>query len=328
MNNKSYFFRRAVLALLVILSVLLTACGNTFGKKEMFKVGVLNLNPSLDSLVEGFKAGMVEQGYIDGQNVTYIYDGAVGDAAKLDAAAQKLVDADVDLILSITTPATQAAQRATAENGIPVVFGPVTDPVKAGVVQSLRSPGGNITGVSTYGSEVKRLQWEIVLKPEIKKIYVPYNPDASSTASLAVTQETADQLGVQLITQEASTPEEVSAAVASMPEDIQAIFILSDGFTESQSPVLIQAAMDRRIPISTTNLDLMESGVLLGFGHRPYNIGQQLARLGAQILAGTNPGDLPVETSEFFLVINLKTANAIGLDVPDTILSQANEIIR
>jgi len=316
-----------ILAGIIVIGLLLSGCSSV-AQAQTFTIGVVNLSPSLDPSWEGFKAGMTELGYVESENVTYLYEGPVGSVDKLDAAAQRLVEAHVDLILSITTPATQAAQRATAETDIPVVFVPVTDPVGAGIVQSLRQPGGNITGITTGGSEEKRLQWQLELTPDIKKVYVPYNPDGSSKASLAVTEAAAAKLNVELVPQVATSPDEVTAAVEAMPDDVEAIFVLSDGFMESQIGKWVEVALERGLSLSSTNGALVEAGVLLSFGHDPYSIGQQAARLAAQILEGTEPADLPVETSEFFLSLNLRTAEAIHLDIPDTILRQAATIIR
>jgi putative ABC transport system substrate-binding protein len=295
---------------------------------KTFTIGVVNLTPSMDSAWEGFKAGMAELGYVEGENVTYVYEGPTGSVDKLDAAAQQLVAADVDLILSMTTPATQAAKRATDGTDIPVVFVPVTDPVAAGLVQSLRLPGGNLTGITTGGSEEKRLQWQAELVPNLKKVYVPYNPDSSSKVSLAITQAAADKLGIELVLQVATTPDEVTAAIQAMPENVQAIFILSDGFMESQVDKWVETATQHGLSLSSTNLALVDKGVLLAYGHRPYTAGQQVARLAEQILKGTRPADLPVERAEFFLAVNLKTAGSIGLNIPDTVLRQAETIVR
>jgi ABC-type uncharacterized transport system substrate-binding protein len=144
---------------LVVLGPFLFACGAR--EPEARAIGVVNLAPGLDDAVAGFKEGMAELGYVEGENVTYIYEGATNSIDTLDSVAQGLVEADVDLILSITTPATQAAQWATAGTEILVVFVPVTDPVGAGIVDSLRNPGGNITGVTFGTQEGRRLEWLI-----------------------------------------------------------------------------------------------------------------------------------------------------------------------
>ena len=159
----------AFVILLVIIGLLLTGCGGA-PKTKTYAIGVLNPSLNQEDTVKGFKEGMTELGYVEGQNVTYIYDGPVS-ADKLDVAAQDLVKAKVDLILSITTSATKAAQKATAGTDIAVVFIPVTDPVGAGVVAGLTKPGGNTTGVATSTQEGKRLEWLLQVAPGKTNLY-------------------------------------------------------------------------------------------------------------------------------------------------------------
>jgi putative tryptophan/tyrosine transport system substrate-binding protein len=156
--------------LLVITGLLLANCGGA-PKTNLYTIGVLNASSNLEDTVIGFKEGMAELGYIEGKNVTYIYDGPTR-ADKLDAVAQDLVKARVNLILSITTPATKAAQKATTGTDIAVVFIPVTDPVGAGVVASSTTPGGNTTGVTYTTQEGKRLEWLLQVAPTITHIYI------------------------------------------------------------------------------------------------------------------------------------------------------------
>jgi putative ABC transport system substrate-binding protein len=321
-----YMQQIVVVTGLLVIGLFLAACGIT--QSKTFTIGVINLTPSLEPVLEGFKDGMTERGYVEGENTTYIYEGPTGSIDKLAAAAQGLVGADVDLILSITTPATQAAQRATAGTDIPVVFVPVTDPVSAGIVQSLRQPGGNVTGITTGGSEESRLHWQLKIAPNIKKVFIPYNPDDSSKASLAATEAAAAKLNIELVTQVATTPDEVSAVIETMPKDVEAIFILSDGFMESQTDKLVEAAVEHGLPLSATNLKLVEAGILFSFGFQPYGVGQQASRLADQILRGAKPAGLRVETAEFILVINLQSAEAIGLEIPDDVIRDAHTIIR
>ena len=169
------------IVLFIIANLLLVACGEN---QKTYTIGVVNPTSGLDDTVEGFKKGMAELGYIEGKNLTYIYEGAVNSIETLDPVAQRLVEANVDLILSITTPATQAAQRATADTDIPVVFVPVTDPVGAGLVESLRQPGGNMTGITFGLQEGRRLEWLLQIVPTIKQIYIPHNPDDRSAVLL------------------------------------------------------------------------------------------------------------------------------------------------
>jgi putative ABC transport system substrate-binding protein len=240
--------------------------------------------------------------------------------------AQDLVKAGVDLILSITTPATLAAQRATADNDIPVVFVPLTDPVGAGVVESLKQPGGNITGITFGLQEGRRLKWLVQIVPTIEEIYIPYNPkDQGAVLGLEMVSEAAMALGVELLTREVRNPEEITAAVENIPEETDAIYLLADSLLGTHATEFVKL----QLPTSAANpSDLTDHDVLTSYGIDQMSSGKQAARLADQIFQGVKPADLPVEMAEFYLAINLKTAEAIGLDISDEILLQADTIIR
>jgi putative ABC transport system substrate-binding protein len=317
--------RWPILVCTIALNLLLVACLPN-PAPQTYTIGVVNLAPALDATLEGFKEGMTELGYVEGENITYIYEGATDSIDKLGPVAQGLVATDVDLILSITTPATQAAQQATADNDIPVVFVPVTDPVGAGIVDSLRSPGGNITGITFGIQEVRRLEWLIQVVPTIEQIYVPYNPeDRSAVLALETVSEAATALGVELITHKVRNLEEIAAAIDNIPEEADAIFLLPDSLVGGRATEFVEL----ELPTSAANPeDLKIHGVLTSYGIDQVSAGKQAARLADQILQGTKPADLPVETAEFFSAVNLKTAEAIGLDISDDVLLQADIIIR
>jgi putative ABC transport system substrate-binding protein len=317
-----------VLAIVIVTGLLLVACGGE--QNKTFTIGVINLSQNLDDSVAAFKEGMAELGYVEGENVTYIYEGPVG-MGQLDSVAQGLVAADVDLILSLTTPATKAAQQAAADTDIPVVFIPVTDPVGAGIVDSLTSPGGSATGITYSSQEGRRLEWLIQVAPTIEQIYIVYNPeDQSPVLALESVSETAKQLGVELITREASTPEEAAAAFENIPEEADAIFFLPDSVVNARIADWLETAAELKLPTSGSNtLLVVEDGALTAYGiDLTISAKEEAARLADQILRGTKPGDLPVEMAEFYLAINLKTAEAIDLDIPDEILLQADIIVR
>jgi putative ABC transport system substrate-binding protein len=240
------------------------------------------------------------------------------------------VKAKVNLILAITTSATKAAQQATAGTDIAVVFIPVTDPVGAGIVASLTKPGGNTTGVTYTTQEGKRLEWLLQVAPTIKHVYIVYNPkDQSPVLALKTVSETAAQLGVELITREASTTEKVKAAFKNIPKEADAIFLLPDSVVNVSSVDTYKIATELKLPTSGPNVRTVNDGALTAYGvDLAVAARKQAARLASQILQGAKPADLPVETAEFFSAINLKIAQAISLDIPDATLRQANIIIR
>jgi putative ABC transport system substrate-binding protein len=313
---------------LVLTCLLLASCSGA-PKTKNYTIGIINPSANQESTVKGFKEGLADLGYVEGKNVTYIYTGPV-DTGKIDAVAQDLVEAKVNLILSITTSATLAAKQATAGTDIPVVFIPVTDPVAAGVVDNLMKPGGNITGITSTTPEGKRLEWLLQVAPKIKFIYIVYNPDdQSSVQALKTVSETAVQLGVELITRDVATPEEAKLAFTNIPKEANAIFLLPDYLTNANNAYTLQRAIELGLPTSGPNTQIVDDGALTGYGvDLTIAAREQAARLASQILQGVSPADLPVETAELYSAINLITAKAINLDISDAILRQTNIIIR
>lgn len=324
---------RLLIIFTVLLVVLLAACGddkdNDDKSGDHYTIGIINLTPALDSVIEGFKSQMAELGYVEGENLTYIYDGPPDSIGGLDGIAQSLVEANVDLIFCVSTPATQAVQRATVDNPIPCVFAPLQDPVGAGIVSSLTHPGGNMTGVTGGMAEAKRMELLARIVPELNRVYVPYNiDDPAVNAALAAVSEVADNLGIELVLQPARNAEEVMAALENIPDDVDAIFHLPDSILGQFSDELNAAGIEHKLPLSVPMRDGAYNGALMSYGIGSVEVGKQAARLADQILQGADPADLPVEVGEFFLTINLKTAEEIGLEISEDMLRQANTIIR
>jgi len=319
---------RSILIGAALMGMVLTACDNE--KNKTYTVGVINIVPALDQTLVGFKTGMTERGYIEGKNIRYIYDGPTTDMSKLSATAQTLVAAKVDLILSMTTPATIAAKQATAGIGLPVVFTIVTDPVEAGIVDSMQHPGGNITGVTFGIEEERRLEWLLRIAPKVRHIYVPFNPkDKSPVLALKMVLNAAAKLGVKLITREVHDSETLNDAVLKIPAEADAVFLLPDSMMATRLTDMVATATKRNLPTSVSNISAAKNyHILTSFGFDQHLYGKQGARLADQIFKGARPIDLPVETAEFYLAINLKVAKSIGLVIPDEILRQADIIIR
>lgn len=318
----------ALLIGFIVLSLLLTACGTA--QPKTYIIGVLSVSANLDTTLEAFKEGMTKLGYVEGENVTYMYDGAVA-VDQVDAGAQRLVEAKVDLILSLTTTATKAAQKATAGTDIPVVFIPVTDPIGAGIVKSLTEPGGNLTGVTYTSQEGKRLEWLLQVMPTIKKVYIVYNPtDQSPVLALKAVKEAATKLGVELITREASTIEEVDIAINDIPEEADAVFNLPDTLVGSRMTAdWYQLAIERKLATSGANSTAVQTNSLTAYGiDLQIAAREQAASLANRILQGDKPANLPVELADYYSGVNLKIAQQIGITVPDTVLRQANIVVR
>ena len=307
-RNRLHTF--AVRALLCVVALLLAGCGPA--KPKTYTIGVVNFSPALDPVYEGFKTGMAQAGLVEGEQVTYLYDGATGSIDALDPAIQKLVAAKVDLILSLSTPASQKVKLAVEGKHIPVVFAPVTDPVASGLVDSLTHPGGDLTGIQNRGSIAKGLDWLLAIAPGTQRLFVPHNPsDDSSVQGLAELQTAAAVMGLELVIVEVTNGDEFEAAMAAIPEEVDAIFMLPSGFFSARAAAYAEAGIAHQLPV-TSVAPQTEAGLLMSYGHDYLSMGVQLSRLVDQIFNGTDPGDLPVETPEFFLSINLVTAQGVN----------------
>jgi len=312
----------------ILLTLLVSGCGG-ISESKTYTIGIVNLSASFDPILEGFKAGMEEAGYIDGQNIEYIYEGPAANPDVLNEVIADLKSKQVDLVLSFGTLATLRSKEGLAGTDIPIVFGPVTDPVASGIVAELRNPGGNITGIRTGNPTPKNLEWLMRFAPNIRRIYVLHNADDnSSVQSLAALTEAASKLNVELIVSEANTPDTISAGLDKIPEDIDAIFVLPTALFEANISKFVTVANAKKLPLSAPASALVRDGALMTFGHDNVPLGQQASGLAIQILEGTKPGDLPVESAELFLSLNMKTANAINLDISDDLLRKVDNVVR
>jgi putative ABC transport system substrate-binding protein len=326
-----YFKNRAKWMLLVVLltSLVVNACATSKDQNRTYKIGVVNLAAAFDPILDGFKDGMKEAGYVEGENVTYIYDGPAANPDALDAIFENLKNEDVDLVLTFGTLTTLRAKESMAGTDIPIVFGPVTDPVASGIVTDRLKPGGNITGIQTGNPTPKRLEWLVKIDPGIKRILVFNNPnDNSSTLALAALQETAPTLNIETVVRDASTAEEIAAALSSIPEDVDAIFLLASAFFEANIDTFVKVANEQKLPLAAPATANVWNGALTSFGHDNVPLGRQAAGLASQILSGMKPGDLPIESAELYLAINLKMANTIGLDISNDVLKVTSIIVR
>jgi len=321
--------RNLAMVTLAVAVGLLSACEKT--SPQTYTIGVLSQDPILEPAITGFKEGMVALHRDDGPKIQYAYDGPIFDDPRaLAASAKRLVSARVDVILSVGTQPTQYAQEAAARSSIPIVFSVVDDPVGAGFIESTAHPGGSITGTSYLGlQEAPRLRWLLELVPGAKRIYVPCDPANQGTAgSLQRVRDAAERLGVTLVIREVHGSEELTAAIEQIPLDVDAILLPPDTFISSPIEVWAATAIERKLPLCVSSPVQVRRGALMSYGFSFFESGTLAAHLADQVLRGASTGDLPVEVPEFFLSVNVKTAEAIGLDIPNEILCQADDIIR
>jgi ABC-type uncharacterized transport system substrate-binding protein len=290
-----------------------------------------SLDGSGNRLAASFRDGLKEIGYEDGRNVKVEYTSAQGDYSRLPALAADLVARRVNVIAAVGgSPAALAAKQATTS--IPVVFQVGVDPVQLGIVASLNRPGGNITGIANLSIELgpKRLELMHELVPTARTIAVLINPlnPSVETVSRDITAA-ARALGLQIHLLHARSEGEVETAFADVSRlGAQALVIIGDPFFNSQSERLATLALRHAVPASYQFAEFTSAGGLISYGSNLADAHRQAGHYTGRVLKGERPADLPVQqATKYELVINLKTAKALGLTVPDTLLARADEVI-
>jgi putative ABC transport system substrate-binding protein len=279
-----------------------------------------------------FRKGLAETGYVEGQNVTVEYHWLDGRYERLPSLMAELVRRRVDVIATPgATPAALAAKAATTT--IPIVFGVAEDPVKLGLVASLAKPGANATGINFFAQEIvaKRLGLLHELVPKAVRVAVLVNPANAFTAETTVQAmpEAARAIGVQIRVLKASTSREIEAAFASfMTEPADALFVAADGFFNSRRVQFATLAARQAIPTAHANRQAVEAGGLMSYGTDIADMFRQVGAQTGQILKGAKAAELPVlQSTKFDFVINLQTARALGIEVPNSVQSLADEVI-
>jgi putative ABC transport system substrate-binding protein len=282
-------------------------------------------------LVAAFRQGLSEAGYVEGQNVSIEYRWAETQYARLPSLAADLVGRRVDVIATPgSTPAALAAKAATTT--IPIVFSVGTDPVKLGLVASLNRPGGNLTGMTQLFSEVAAKQFELLheLAPGARVIGLLVNPIFPDTEAITRdVQSAAVAFGKKLIIVRAATESDFDPAFAGLvQQQIGALVVPSEPFLFSRREQVATLVARHSVPAIYTVRDWAAAGGLISYGSSLSDGWRHVGVYAGRILKGAKPADLPVvQPTKFELVINLKTARALGLDVPDRLLALADEVI-
>ena len=325
------FVRLIIAVALLVLTVPLAVGAQPGGK--VYRVGILGnkaSDPAEAHLWQAFRLGLRERGWIEGRNILIEYRWAEGNFARLPELAADLVRLKVDLIVARSSIWVQAAKAATSS--IPIVFFVHADPVGMGHVASLARPGGNITGLSeaSQDTEAKRLELLRATDPGIKRVAVLWHRDTpSNPPRLKAVEEAARMLRLQLQVIGVGTGAELEGAFASMTrKQAQALLVLSSAFVLAERQQLTELAIRHRLPTMFGQTGPIEAGGLMSYAADSADLYRRGAIYVDKILKGARPADLPVEQpTKFELVINLKTAKALGLTIPPSLQQRADQVI-
>ena len=310
--------------------------------RKVYRIGFLSPSSSSDPerLASPFgerglaavRQGLRDLGYVEGQNIAIEYRWAEGRFERLPDLAAELVRLKVDVIVSVVTQATLAAKNATGT--IPIVLVAAGDPLGSGLVASLARPGGNVTGPSSMYAELAGKQLELLKEtvPKVSRVAVLWNPANAvwQAQMLRQTEGAARALGLQVQLLEARGPDELEGAFAAMTrERASALLVQVDVIFALHARRIADLAAKRRVPAMYGSREHVEAGGLMSYAPNALDLFRRAATYVDKILKGAKPADLPVEQpTKFELVINLNTAKALGLTIPQSVLVRADEVIR
>jgi putative tryptophan/tyrosine transport system substrate-binding protein len=301
--------------------------------KKVYRIGYLTANASSaeQPRLDAFRQGLRDLGHIEGQNIDIEFRHAEGKFDRLPGFAAQLVGLKVDVLVGVTTNAVQAAKQATRT--IPIVFIGVSDPIEAGLVDSLARPGGNLTGFTNIAPVLsgKRLELLKETVPKLSRVAVLW--DRQSPGSVPQWKETelaAKELGLRLYSMEASTVDEYEGVFKeAVKARSGAVAVTLNPVSNSNQKPIADLAIKNRLPTICARGDYVDNGCMISYGPSYVAEGRDAARYVDRILKGTKPADLPVEQPmKFELVINLKTATQIGLTITPSVLYRADRIIK
>jgi putative ABC transport system substrate-binding protein len=322
--------RRAFLwALVLVLGTLATAQQ----PKKLPRIGYLAaISASADApRLEAFRQGLRELGYVEGQNILIEYRHESSDFERLPGLAAELINLDIDVLVAVTTNAALAAKKTSKST--PVVFMGVTDPISAGLAESLARPGGNCTGITNVAAILtgKRLELLKLAIPAAARVAVLWDPQApGSKPQWEASSKPAEKLDLRLYSMQVSNSGDYAAAFRqAVKAGSGAVWVTLNPLANSNQKLIAESAIDNRLPSICARGDYADNGCLMAYGPGYSIEGRDGARFVNKILNGAKPADLPIEQpTQFELVVNLKTAKRIGYSIPQSVLARADRVIQ
>ena len=296
--------------------------------KTLIPIGIVQLveHDALDAAVRGIVDGLAARGYKDGETIAIDRQNAQADQSNLHNIGTRFAGAKDKLIFAVATPAAQA--MATTARDIPIVGTAITDFVSAKLVKSDDAPGGNVTGVSDMGPIEKQFELLTALVPNLKTVGTIYNSsEVNSAVKVTRLKDAAAKAGVEVVEATVSSVNDIQQAAASLKDKVDALYLPTDNVIASAVPVLAKVVNDAKIPTVAGEIGMVENGCLASVSVDYYELGKMTGEMGADILDGKSvPAQMPVRRQlDGELVINMKTAQAIGITIPEAILSKAKK---
>lgn len=288
-------------------------------------VGVLQYvsHPALDSIYKGVVKGLQNKGYVEGENLTLLFQNGQADQSKLATMSQQLVNKQADALVGIATPAAQALANATTE--IPIILGAVTDPVGANLVKNMEKPGGNITGVSDKAPIAAQITLATKLLPEAKTMGILYSSaEDNSKYQVAEAKKAAVALGLDVKTYAVPSTNEISQTVQVMGQENDFIYIPLDNTIANAMPSVVAEANKSNTPVIPSVDTMVEQGGLATVGINQFDLGVKTGEMVADVLDGADPATTPVYTfTKGDTILNLEQAKKLGITIPEAIQKEA-----
>ena len=284
-------------------------------------------HPALDACRDGVKDALAAAGFVDGDNIDFIYESAQGAPEIAAQIARQFVGNNVSVIVPISTPSAQGAVAATRD--IPIVFTAVTDPVAAQIVPRREQPGGNVTGISDMSPLAEHVSLILEITPDVKRLGVVYNPgETNSVVLVDRLREVAAEAGIDVIESPATKSGDVQQATLALVGRVDAIYIPTDNTVVSALEAAVSAAMENSIPLYAGDTDSVPRGAIATVGFNYYDIGIETGKVVARVLNGESPGDIDVAfATGTDLVVNKGAAAKYGVTIPESVLARASQVI-
>ncbi|ADQ15157.1 ABC transporter substrate-binding protein [Halanaerobium hydrogeniformans] len=319
--------KKNLFALSILILIFIMAFSFSVSAQQELRIGISQFveHPALDAAREGFIEGLAEEGFGE-DRVEFITQNAQADFATAQSIAQRFRSQNLDMVLAIATPNSQAAANVISD--MPVLFTAVTDPVEAGIVNSMEAPGANITGTTDMNPVADQLALILEFIPEAQDVGILYNPgEVNSVVQVEIAKEAAAEMDINLHEATVTNSSEVTLAASSLVDKVDAIYVPTDNIIVSALPSVLNITNNNNIPVFASENGQVEQGAIATLGIDYKLLGMQTGRMAARVLNGENTSQMAVESSdELKLYINQTAAANLNLDIPESVLDRADVI--